>query len=91
MRKSKFTPGLRFRWLLMIAGALLPLVTLVPAASADLIAYFNFEDSFNGGPLDFTSDVTGAPDFILAAAWCLQRSRPIIQAATCWPITPALA
>jgi hypothetical protein len=64
MRKSKFLPpGLRFGWLLMITGALLPLVTFVPAASADLIAYFNFEDSFDGGPPDFTSDVVGAPDF----------------------------
>jgi hypothetical protein len=47
----------------MITGTLLLLVVFVPTASADLIVYFNFEDSFNGGPPDFTSDVVGAPDF----------------------------
>jgi hypothetical protein len=64
MRKSKFLPlGFRFRSPLVLAGALLLLVTFVPAASADLIVYFNFEDSFDGGPPDFTSDVISAPDF----------------------------
>jgi hypothetical protein len=64
MRKSKFPPlGLRFRFVLVLAGALLLLAAVAPSANADLIAYFNFEDSFDGGPPDFTSDVTGAPDF----------------------------
>jgi hypothetical protein len=49
--------------LLISTGALLLLAAFAPRASADLIVYFNFEDSFNGGPPDFTSDVIGAPDF----------------------------
>jgi hypothetical protein len=58
MRKSKFLPhGLRFRFLLILAGGLIFISGLAPTAKADLIAYFNFEDSFDGGPPDFTSDI----------------------------------
>jgi hypothetical protein len=58
MRESKFPPlGLRFRFLLILAGALLLLAAVAPSANADLIVYFNFEDSFDGGPPDFTSDI----------------------------------
>ena len=32
------------------------MAAFAPSARADLIAYFNFEDSFAGGPPDFTSD-----------------------------------
>jgi hypothetical protein len=42
---------------------LILLAAFVPRANADVIAYFNFEDSFDGGPPDFTSDVIGSPDF----------------------------
>src|SRR5947207_7364003 len=65
MRKFKRfpPPGLRFRSLLILTGALMLLAALEPAAKADLIVYFNFQDSFSGGPPDFTSDVVGAPDF----------------------------
>jgi hypothetical protein len=65
MRKFKRFPphGLRFRLPFILAGAVLLLAAFAPTAKADLIAYFNFEDSFNGGPPDFTSDVVGAPDF----------------------------
>ena len=65
MRKFKRFPprGLRFPLLLILAGAVLLLAALAPTAKADLIVYFNFEDSFNGGPPDFTSDVIGFPDF----------------------------
>jgi len=64
MRKFKFPPlGLRFRSVLILGGALLLLAAVAPSSNADLIAYFNFEDSFTGGPPDFTSDVVGAPDF----------------------------
>jgi hypothetical protein len=65
MRRFKGFPprGLRFRLLLILAGAVLLLAALAPTAKADLIVYFNFEDSFNRGPPDFTSDVVGAPDF----------------------------
>src|SRR5947208_14837143 len=64
MQKSKFAPlGLRSRFLLILAGTLLLIAAVAPSANADLIAYFNFEDSFSGGPPDFTSDVVGAPDF----------------------------
>ncbi len=65
MRKfMRFPPRrLRFRLLLILAGALMLLAALAPIANADLIVYFNFEDSFDGGPPDFTSDVIGAPDF----------------------------
>jgi hypothetical protein len=65
MRKFKRFPlrRLRFRSLLVLTGALILVGALAPTANADLIAYFNFEDSFNGGPPDFTSDVVGAPDF----------------------------
>jgi hypothetical protein len=65
MRKFMRSPPrcLRFRLPLILTGALLLLAALTPSANADLIAYFNFEDSFNGGPPDFTSDVIGAPDF----------------------------
>ena len=65
MPKIKGFPprGLRFRLLLILTGAVLLLPALAPTAKADLIVYFNFEDSFDGGPPDFTSDVIGAPDF----------------------------
>jgi hypothetical protein len=64
MRKPKFPPrGLRFPLFLILTAALLLPAVLASTARADLIVYFNFEDSFNGGPPDFTSDVTGAPDF----------------------------
>jgi hypothetical protein len=58
MQKSKFPPlGLRSRFLLILAGTLLLIAAVAPSANADLIAYFNFEDSFDGGPPDFTSDI----------------------------------
>src|ERR1044072_6850643 len=64
MRKSKFLPpGLRFPLFLILTAALLLPAALAPTAKADEIVYFNFEDSFNGGPPDFTSDVIGPPDF----------------------------
>ena len=65
MRKFRRFPrrGFRFRLFLVLAGALLLVATLAPTAKADLIVYFNFQDSFDGGPPDFTSDVVGAPDF----------------------------
>jgi hypothetical protein len=56
-------PNLRFRLLLVLTGGLILVGALAPTAKADLIVYFNFEDSFNFGPPDFTSDVIGAPDF----------------------------
>lgn len=65
MRKSNIPlpRAVPFRLFLRLAGALILLACLAPTAKADLIAYFNFEDSFNFGPPDFTSDVIGAPDF----------------------------
>src|SRR5215467_10768221 len=58
MRKSQFPPrGFQFRSLLVLAGALIFMAGLTPTAKADLIAYFNFEDSFDGGAPDFTSDI----------------------------------
>src|SRR5438876_12353587 len=65
MPKFKGFPprGLRFPLLLISTGAVLLLAALAPTAKADLIVYFSFEDSFNGGPPDFTSDVVGEPDF----------------------------
>jgi len=45
-----------FRLPLVVAGALMLMVAFAPSAKADLIAYFNFEDSTVGGPPDFTSD-----------------------------------
>jgi hypothetical protein len=46
-----------FRSLLIaVAGALMLMAAFVPSAKADLIAYFNFEDSTKGGPPDFTSE-----------------------------------
>jgi hypothetical protein len=58
MRKFKRFPsrGLRFRSLLILTGALVLLAAFAPRANADLIAYFNFEDSTVGGPPDFTSE-----------------------------------
>jgi hypothetical protein len=56
-------PNLRFRLLLVLTGGLILVGALAPTAKADLIVYFNFEDSFNRGPPDLTSDVVGAPDF----------------------------
>ena len=49
--------ALPFRLLLLAAGALMLMGALAPRANASLIAYFNFEDSTNGGAPDFTSDV----------------------------------
>jgi hypothetical protein len=65
MRKIKRFPWrrLQFRSLLVLAGPLIVVAALAPTANADIIAYFNFEDSFDHGPPDFTSDVIGAPDF----------------------------
>src|SRR5215467_11609327 len=58
MRKSKFPPrDLRLRLLLGLTGALLMVAASVPTAKADLIVYFNFEDSRDEGPPDFTSDI----------------------------------
>ena len=45
-----------FRLLLVVAGALMLMAAFAPSARADLIAYFNFQDSTVGGPPDFTSD-----------------------------------
>jgi len=58
MRKFKRFPprGLRFRSLLILTGALMLLDAFAPRANADVIAYFNFEDSTVGGPLDLTSE-----------------------------------
>lgn len=65
MRKSniRLPRALPFRLPFVLAGALILLIAFAPRANADLIVYFNFEDSFNRGPPDFTSDVIGAPDF----------------------------
>jgi hypothetical protein len=45
-----------FRLLPVVAVALMLMAAFAPGARADLIAYFNFEDSTVGGPPDFTSD-----------------------------------
>ncbi len=65
MRKSKTRRprALPFRSLFVVAGALLLTAALAPKANADVLVYFNFEDSTLGGPADFTSDVVGFPDF----------------------------
>jgi PEP-CTERM motif len=57
------TRDLRFRFVLILTGAVILVGALAPIAKADLIVYFNFEDSVAQGPPDFTSDVIGAPDF----------------------------
>ena len=64
MRKFKrFRPRtLPFRLLVIAAGALMLMAAFAPRADA-LVAYFNFEDSTDGGVPDFTSDTVGAPDF----------------------------
>jgi len=58
MRKFKRFPprGLQYRSFLILTGALMLLAAYAPRADADLIAYFNFEDSTVGGPPDFTSE-----------------------------------
>jgi hypothetical protein len=43
-----------------LAGALLLTAAFVPKANADLIVYFNFEDSAVGDPFDGTADVIPA-------------------------------
>ncbi len=48
--------GLPFRSLLVLAGTLLLMSAFAPGAKAQLIAYYNFEDSTSGGPPDFTSE-----------------------------------
>jgi hypothetical protein len=63
MRKSKTRrPGaLAFRFLLIVAGALLLMAVLAPRANADSIAYFNFEGTPTPPwPVDFTSNPPGA-------------------------------
>ena len=62
VRKSNIRPlrALSFRLFLVLAGALFLVAALAPSAKADLIAYFNFEHSFNGGPPDFTSVIVPA-------------------------------
>jgi len=62
--KTRRPRALRFRLLLVVAGALLLMAALAPKANAqNVLVYFNFEDATLGGPPDFTSDVVGAPDF----------------------------
>ena len=62
MRKSKIRLpcALPFRLFLIVAGVLILLAAFVPRANADLIVYFNFEHSFDGGPPDFTSVIAPA-------------------------------
>jgi hypothetical protein len=62
VRKSKIRlpRALPFRLPLVLAGALLLVAALAPTAKADLIVYFNFEHSFDGGPPDFTSVIAPA-------------------------------
>ena len=56
----KFKPSrpclLPFRPLLIVAAASLLMSAVAPSTKADLIAYFNFEDSTIGGSPDFTSE-----------------------------------
>jgi len=54
--KKRVFPSRTFRSLLVVAGVLMLTATLVPRANATLLDYFNFEDSTDGGPPDFTSD-----------------------------------
>ena len=62
--KTRRPRALRFRLVLVVAGALLLMAALAPKANAqNVLVYFNFEDATLGGPPDFTSDVVGAPDF----------------------------
>jgi hypothetical protein len=58
MRKfMRFPPRtLRFRSLLILAGAFALLAAFTPRANADLIAYFNFNDNPSPGPPDYTSE-----------------------------------
>jgi len=65
MRKSKThrPRALRFRLLLVVAGALLLMAAVAPRANALVLVYFNFEDATIGGPPDLTADVVGPPDF----------------------------
>jgi hypothetical protein len=56
MRKSKQFPRPRFRFLLILAGALMLIAALVPKADATVLVYFNFEDAVSGGPFDPESD-----------------------------------
>jgi hypothetical protein len=42
--------------LLVVAGALMLMAAFAPSARADLIAYFNFQDSIIQGPPDFASE-----------------------------------
>jgi len=69
MRKFKRFPprSLRFRLLLILTGALIPLAAFAPRANADLIAYYNFEGTPTPGfpvnldshaPAFFSSDNT---------------------------------
>jgi hypothetical protein len=54
---NRFPPrALPFRLFLIVAAALLLVAAFTPSANADLIAYFNFEDSTVDGTPDFTSD-----------------------------------
>ena len=61
--KTRRPRALRFRLVLVVAGALLLMAALAPRANADVLVYFNFEDATLGGPPDLEADVVGAPDF----------------------------
>jgi len=92
MRKSKFLPrGLRFRLVLSFAGALMLVPVLAPTAKADLIAYFNFEDARDEGPPDFTSDVTGAPDFNPGGGVVLTTMTTDYNSGEAWADHPGLS
>src|SRR4029077_9410720 len=59
MRKLKTCRllALPVRSLLIVAGALLLMAAFAPSTNADVIAYYNFEDSTVGAsPPDFTSE-----------------------------------
>jgi len=45
-----------FRLLPVVTGALMLMAAFAPSTKADVIAYFNFEDSTLFGPPDFTSE-----------------------------------
>jgi hypothetical protein len=56
---------LPLRLLLLLAGALVLITALTPTAKADLIAYFNFEDSTVGGSPDYISDIPPGTNAVL--------------------------
>jgi PEP-CTERM motif len=77
---SRSRRGLRFRSLLLVAGALMLMAAFVPKADAQLIAYWNFEDLTIGAPA--TDSLSVAPGAQIGLHAVIEQSFPLTAEGT---------